>query len=351
MSVPAETTVLVTGVTGFIAQHCVLQLLDAGYAVRGTARSADRAAKLMNTFRPHLGDDAEAKLARFAVVQADLTSDDGWSDAVAGCSYVLHVASPLPRTPPKHEDDLIIPARDGALRVLKASAAAGVKRVVLTSSVGAVLYGRDRSITFDESEWSDVNSKSIGAYEKSKTLAERAAWEFIEKSDSGLELSVINPGMVLGPVLDEDWGTSGEVIKKLFDRDFPACPDLNWSMVDVRDVASAHLAAMTIPEAKGERFICAIGSHSMREVALILDAKFQDRGFRIPTGKLPNFVMHLVAIFDKTARLGLNDLAVPQNIDNRKIKSMLNWEPRGLEEMVEAMGASFIEHGIVTPKG
>lgn len=349
MEIPADTTVLVTGATGFIAQHCVLQLLEAGYAVRGTARSPERAAKVKDTLRPHLSDDADAKIAKFEIVQADLSFDDGWGDAVAGCAYVLHVASPIPRTPPKHEDDLIIPARDGALRVLKAAAAAGVKRVVLTSSVAAVLYGRDRSRTFDESDWSDVDAKTIGAYEKSKTIAERAAWDFMGNLDSELELAVINPGLVLGPVLDDDWGTSGEVVKKLFDRDFPACPDLNWAMVDVRDVASAHLAAMTTPEARGQRFICAAANHSIRDIALVLDEKFSDNGFKIPTGKLPNFVMHLVALFDKTARLGLNDLGVQQNIDNSRIKSVLNWQPRELEEMVEAMGNSFIEYGIVSP--
>jgi dihydroflavonol-4-reductase len=346
----ADTTVLVTGATGFIAQHCILQLLEAGYTVRGTARSPERAAKLTDTLRPHLTHDAEAKLSRFSLVQTDLSSDDGWSEAVTGCTYVHHVASPIPRTPPKHEDELIVPARDGALRVLKASAAANVKRIVLTSSVAAVLYGRDRSNTFTEEDWSDVDSKAIGAYEKSKAITERAAWDFMKDLDGDMELSCINPGLVLGPVLDEDWGTSGEVVKKLFDRDFPACPDLNWAMVDVRDVAAAHLAAMTIPEAAGKRFICAIENHSIRDIALILDEKFRDQGFKIPTGKLPNFVMRLVAIFDKTARLGLNDLAVKQNLDNSRIKSILNWQSRNLEEMVEAMGNSFIEYGIVSPK-
>jgi dihydroflavonol-4-reductase len=350
MTDATETTVLVTGATGFIAQHCILQLLETGYTVRGTVRSPERAAKLKDTFRPHLTGDAESKLARFSLVQTDLSSDQGWADAVAGCTYVHHVASPIPRTPPKHEDDLIVPARDGALRVLKASAEAGVNRVILTSSVAAVLYGRDRSHTFTEDDWSDIHSNAIGAYEKSKAVAERAAWDFMNELESDMELSVINPGLVLGPVLDEDWGTSGEVVKKLFDRDFPACPDLNWAMVDVRDVAAAHLAAMTVPEAAGKRFICAIENHSIRDVALILDEKFRDQGFKIPTGKLPNFVMRLVAIFDKTARLGLNDLAVKQNLDNSRIKNILHWQPRNLEEMVEAMGNSFIEYGIVSPK-
>ncbi|MDX1382685.1 MAG: aldehyde reductase [Thermoanaerobaculia bacterium] len=342
----AATRVLVTGATGFIAQHCILQLLDAGYSVRGSARSASRAERLRDTLRPHLASpDA---LTGFELVSADLTRDEGWDEAVAGCTYVLHVASPIPRTPPDDEEELIVPARDGVLRVLDASARAGVRRVVLTSSMAAILYGRDRSRVFDESSWSDVESKAIGAYEKSKTLAERAAWDFIDKDASGMELAVINPGLVLGPVLDDDWGTSGEAIKKLFDRDFPAVPDMNWACVDVRDVASAHLAAMTVPEAAGQRFICAEQNHSMREVAEILAREFGPRGFKIPTGRLPGFLVRLAAIFDKTARLGLNDLGVKQQVDTTRIRTVLGWEARGLEEMVVAMGQSFIDHGIVT---
>ena len=346
----SDTTVLVTGATGFIAQHCVVQLLNEGYCVRGTVRSIARGSKLKDSLAPHVAEGAGA-LDRFDIVAADLTADDGWADAVTGCRYVLHVASPLPRTPPKHEDELIVPARDGALRVLEAAAEGGVERVVLTSSVAAVLYGRDRSRTFDETDWSDIDARTIGAYEKSKTIAERAAWDFVASTagDSGLELTTINPGLVLGPILDEDYGTSGEVIKKLFDRDFPACPDLNWAVVDVRDVAAAHIAAMTTPAAAGQRFICAIENHSLLDIARILDKHFSNQGFRIPTGKLPSFAMRLVALFDKTARLGLNDLDVRQNVDNSKIKEVLGWEPLDLEEMVVAMGESFIRYGVVTP--
>lgn len=347
---PSDTTVLVTGATGFIAQHCVAQLLDAGYRVRGTARSTARGAKLKETLAEHVAGGAPS-LERLDIVPADLTADDGWAAAVAGCRYVLHVASPLPRTPPDDEDEVIVPARDGALRVLKASAQAGVERVVMTSSVAAVLYGRDRSRTFDESDWSDIESDRIGAYEKSKTIAERAAWDYVASlgGEKRLELTTINPGLVLGPILDEDYGTSGEAIKKLFDRDFPACPDLNWAVVDVRDVAAAHIAAMTSPDAAGQRFICAIENHSLLDIARILDRRFSDRGFRVPTGKLPGFAMRLAAWFDKTARLALNDLGVEQNVDNSRIREVLGWQPRGLEEMVVAMGESFIKYGVVTP--
>ena len=324
--------------------HCILQLLEKGYRVRGTVRSPEREPQLRATFAKHVDADD-----RLEITRADLESDDGWREAAAGCRYALHVASPIPRQPPKHEDELIVPARDGALRVLRAAADAGVERVVMTSSLAAVLYGRDRSRTFDESDWSNVDGPGIGAYEKSKTIAERAAWELVDslEGDSKLELVTINPGLVLGPLLDADWGTSGEAVKKLMERDFPAVPDLGWAPVDVRDVAAAHVAAMETPEAAGERFLCAIEHASMRDIAAILDRHFSDRGYKIPTGKLPGWVMRLLAIFDKTARLALNDLGVRQNIDNSKIKRVLGWRPRGLEEMVVAMGESLIEHGVV----
>ena len=342
--------VLVTGATGFIAQHCVVQLLDAGYRVRGTARSAGRAEQLRASLLPHVAGGKTA-LDRLELVSADLTSDAGWAEAVAGCRFVHHVASPLPRVPPRDENEVIVPARDGALRVLRAAAEAGVERVVLTSSVAAVVYGHDRNQVFDETTWSDINTRAIGAYEKSKTIAERAAWDYVATLDGErpLELVSINPGLVLGPILDEDYGTSGEVLKKLFDRDFPACPDINWAVVDVRDVAAAHMAAMTVPEAAGERFICAIDNYSLRDVARVLDANFRERGFRIPTGNLPGFAMKLAAVFDKTARLALNDLGVRQDLDYSKIKRVLNWQPRGMEEMVVAMGNSFIDYGVISP--
>jgi nucleoside-diphosphate-sugar epimerase len=347
-------TVLVTGATGFIAQHCIIQLLDRGYRVRGTARGTGRTEEVAAVLRPHLDDAGRERLADgFEVVAADLTADDGWDDAVAGCRFVLHVASPLPRTPPRNEDDLIVPARDGVLRVLRAAAQAGVERVVLTSSVAAVMYGRDRDHTFTEDDWSDLTDRRIGAYERSKTLAERAAWQFMTDlgPDAAMSMSVINPGLVLGPLLSDDWGTSGEAVKKLIDRDFPAIPNINFACVDVRDVATAHVAAMTTPEAGGERFLCAIENHSLREVAVILDEHLRPKGFRVPTGNLPDFLIRVMALWDKTARLALNDLSVRQDVDFSKIVRILGWEPRGLREMVESMADSMIEFGVVRAKG
>ena len=345
--------VLVTGATGFVAQHCILALTEAGYAVRGTARGAGRTQEVVNTLVPHLSDAARLLLANeFHVVVVDLGSDEGWRTAAEGCRFVLHVASPLPRRPPKHDDDLIVPAREGTLRVLRAAREADVDRVVLTSSIAAIIYGSDRSRTFNESDWSDVNGPRIGAYEKSKTIAERAAWEFVGalRAPASLQLAVVNPGLVLGPILSPNWGTSTELVRRIMTRGVPAIPDINFATVDVRDVASAHVAAMTAPGAAGERFICAIENHSMMEVALILDEHLAGRGFHIPTRRLPSFVIRAMATWDTTVRLALNDLGTVQDVDSSKIRRVLEWRPRSLREMTLATADSMIEYGVAQPQ-
>jgi nucleoside-diphosphate-sugar epimerase len=344
--------VLVTGATGFIAQHCVLQLLEAGYDVRGTARSADRTAEVSAILSPHLSDTARARLDDLDVVAADLTSDDGWKGAVDGCRYVMHVASPLPRGVVKDEQELIAPARDGALRVLRAANDAGAERVVLTSSLSAIVYGNDRSRLFTEADWTNLNGDRIGAYDKSKTIAERAAWDYMESVEgtSSMQLVVVNPGLVLGPLLSSDWGTSGEMVKRIMEHKVPAIPNINFATVDVRDVASAHLSAMVIPEAAGQRFICAESNHSMMEIAQILRARYSAQGFKIPTGRLPSIAVRAMAVFDKTVRLALNDLDRTQNVDNTKIRTVLKWQPRDLSEMTTSMADSMIEYGVVRAK-
>ncbi len=341
--------VLVTGATGFIAQHCMLQLLEAGYEVRGTARSANRAADVVAILSPHLSDAARGRLDALEVVAADLTRDDGWRGAVEGCRFVMHIASPLPKGVVKDENELIVPARDGALRVLRASHNAGVERVVLTSSLSAIIYGNDRSHLFTEADWSNLDGKRIGAYDKSKTIAERASWEYMEtiKDSSPMELVAINPGLVLGPLLSSDWGTSAEMVKRILDHKVPAIPNIGFATIDVRDVASAHVTAMVSPNAVGQRFICAEANHSMMEIAEILKTRYGTRGFKIPTGRLPSIVIRAMAIFDKTVRLALNDLDTSQNVDNTKIRAVLNWQPRDLLEMTTSMADSMIDYGVV----
>ncbi len=341
----SDTLVTVTGASGFIAMHCILKLLEQGHRVRGTLRTLSRGDAVRGTLAKHVdvGD-------RLEFVAADLTKDDGWAEAMAGATYLLHVASPLPRQPPKHEDDLIVPARDGALRALKAAHAAGLEGVVMTSSVAAVAYGHDRANprVYDESDWTELK-KEVGAYEKSKTIAERAAWDYVESlpEASRFHFATINPGLVLGPVLDDDYGTSGELVRKLMKREVPGCPKLEFTMVDVRDVADAHLAAMTTPAANGKRFIVANAHGSFKDVADILKKEFGSRGYRIPTRTVPNFIIRFAAIFDKTTRLVLQELGHKREVTSKRAETVLGWQPRNLEEMVLSMGNSLIEHGVV----
>jgi nucleoside-diphosphate-sugar epimerase len=245
-------TVLVTGGSGFIGSHCMLRLLAAGHQVRTTVRSLKREVEVRALLR-EAGVEAGD---RVTFIAADLENDAGWPEAVAGCEHVLHVASPLPPNVPKHEDELIVPAREGTLRVLRASRNAGVKRVVLTSSFAAIGYGHEqRKTPFNETDWTDPNGGDVSAYAKSKTLAERAAWDFIAAEGGDLELSVINPVGVFGPVLGPDYSASILIVQRLMDGALPGCPQLYFGIVDVRDVADLHIRAMTHPAAKGERFL------------------------------------------------------------------------------------------------
>ena len=343
-----QETVLVTGASGFIALHCVVQALEAGYGVRGTLRTPSREAEVRET----VARQADAG-ERLSFVTAELTHDAGWAEAVAGSAYVLHVASPFPAAAPKDENELIVPARDGALRVLRAAAAAGVKRVVLTSSIAAIAYGHDElgDHTFDEDDWSNIDG-TIGAYEKSKTLAERAAWDFIASEEAkGMELAVINPGGVLGPILNEHAGTSAELVKRLLLRQLPACPRIGFSFVDVRDVAAAHLAAMTAPDAAGKRFACTESHAWIRDMALILDRHYADKGYNVPTKRMPDWLFRLAAVFDGTLKLVVRGLGIKHEVSSARLRETLNWQPHSLEEMTVAMADSLIEYGIVPRKG
>lgn len=341
----ANTTVLVTGASGFIGLHCVLQLLQQGYRVRGTVRSEARANEVREAMERNVdvGD-------RLEIVEADLARDAGWADAARGCAYVLHVASPFPNQVPEHEDELIKPAMEGTLRVMKAAAAAGVQRVVVTSSLAAVSGGHpvDNSRVYSEDDWSII--ERCPPYPKSKTLAERAAWDFVASLDgeAPMELCVINPGAVLGPVLNRHYSTSGEVVRKLMAKELPGTAKVGFSWVDVRDVAAAHIAAMTAPDAAGQRFCCAIEFGWIDEVAEILAKRFGPEGWKIPTRKLPSFMVRIVAMFDPTVRTVVSDLGRVRNVSNERIRRVLNWEPHSLEEMVVSMGEAMIQQGIVS---
>ena len=342
-----DKLVLVTGASGFVAMHCILQLLEAGYRVRGTLRSLDRAKQITEIIAKHV----DVSDGRLSFVAADLDRDEGWDRAVEGCSLILHIASPVPRQAPKHPDEVIVPARDGTLRVLKAAAKARAKRVVMTSSIASVVYGhkRDGSETYDEDDWT-VLSSEVGAYEQSKTIAERAAWDYLNslRDDERFEFVTLNPGLVLGPLLSDYASISGEVVRKLLTREMPGCPDLGWAPVDVRDVATAHVTAMTHPQAPGQRFILAIEHASMLQIAEILARHFGPRGFKVPARHVPTWVLKLVALWDKTAALVVPELGKRQDVSSNRARSVLNWQPRDLETMVVDMGESMIKLRIVS---
>ena len=340
---PSPGRVLVTGATGFIAMNCVLQLLQRGYQVRGTLRELSRASALRSTLAQHV--DANDRLE---LVRADLLSDDGWESAVSGCDYVLHIASPVPLKLPKNEDELIIPARDGTMRVLRATAAAGVKRVVLTSSIDAAIQGHAvQKKQFTEDDWSNLDVK-LTAYQKSKTLAELAAWHFVNQPDNvNLEMAVINPGFVFGPVMDSEFRSSSEPIRKLMLREVPGLGRIMFPLTDVRDVASAHLKAMVHPDAAGKRFFCVGSICSLEEIALILDNHFSGRGYRVPTRVLPDFLFRVVGLFDSSVRLVIPDLNKPQDISTERIRTVLGWEPRSQQEAIISMAESMIKHGLI----
>jgi nucleoside-diphosphate-sugar epimerase len=333
--------VLVTGGSGFIGAHCILQLLNAGYRVRTTVRSLQREPDVRAMLKQ--GGASPSNQDRLSFIAANLENDAGWPEAVAGCAYVLHVASPIPPNAPKHEDELIIPAREGALRVLRASHDAGVRRVVLTSSFGAIGYGHPpQTAPFTEKDWSNLNG-DVPPYQKSKTLAERAAWDFIAREGGNLELSVINPVGVLGPVFGPDYSPSIFLVQRLMDRAMPGCPRLNFGLVDVRDVADLHLRAMTHPAAKGERFIAAAGDFIwMRDISNILKNRMGASAKRVPTRELPNWLVRLAALRDPAIKLVTPELGKKKNASNEKATRVLGWTPRSNEEAIVATAESLV---------
>jgi nucleoside-diphosphate-sugar epimerase len=339
------STVLVTGGSGYIGGFCILQLLEQGHTVRTTVRNLARESEVRTTLQNN-GMAAEAPLTFFA---ANLENDAGWAEAAKGCDYVLHVASPFPDAPPKHEDDLIVPAREGALRVLRASRDAGVKRVVMTSSYAAIGYGhKNPKAVFDETDWTDPNGPGTTAYAKSKTIAERAAWDFIAKENGALELAVVNPVGVFGPLLGSDYSTSILLVKRLMDGDFPGTPKLHFGAVDVRDVADLHLRCMTDPKAKSERFIALADEFvPMHDMAMMLKKRLGAAASKVPTRVLPNWAVRLVAIFDPAARLITGELGSRRNATNAKARTLLGWKPRSTEESIVATGEGLLRLGLV----
>lgn len=344
----AGELVLVTGGTGFLGSHCIAEALRAGYAVRTTVRSKRREGDV-RAMVAAAGVDAGDRLS-FA--EADLSSDAGWNEAAAGCAYALHVASPFPPSTPRHEDDLIVPARDGALRLLRAARDAGVKRVVLTSSFAAIGYGHgSRSTPFTESDWTNLNGRGVSAYVKSKTIAERAAWDFMAREGAALELSVVNPVLILGPALAADTSTSIILVKRMLKGEMPGCPRMRFGIVDVRDTADLHLRAMTNPAAKGERFLAVAEDFVwMSDIARMLKERMGADGALVKTSTLPDWMVKLVALGDKEVAQIVPELGIEKNARADKARSVLGWRPRSNADATLASAESLIKLGIVGSK-
>jgi nucleoside-diphosphate-sugar epimerase len=336
--------VLVTGGSGFVGSHCILQLLAAGHEVRTTVRSLSREADVRAMVK-----EAGEPATRVTFAATDLEQDIGWADAVAGCDFVLHVASPFPAKIPSHENELIVPAREGALRVLRAARNAKVKRVVLTSSFAAIGYGhKQQEERFNETDWTNLSGPGLTAYVKSKTIAERAAWDFIAKEGNGLELSVVNPVGVFGPVLGPDYSTSILIVQRLMDGTLPGCPRIHFGAVDVRDVADLHIRAMTNPAAKGERFLAVAGDFiSMRKIASILKKRLGIAARRVPTRQLPDWMVRLAALADPEVRQIVPELGKMKNATSEKAKRVLGWSPRSSEDAIVATAESLMRLGLL----
>jgi nucleoside-diphosphate-sugar epimerase len=338
------STVLVTGGSGFIGSYCILQLLQQGHEVRTTVRSLSREPEVREMLKTG-GVEAGERLSFFA---ADLSADAGWAEAAAGCDYVLHVASPIPPGVPKDENELIVPAREGALRVLRAARDAGVKRVVLTSSFAAIGYGYDRSKTsFDETDWTRLDGDDVSAYTKSKAIAERAAWDFLAREGGSLELATVNPVGVLGPVLGPDYSASILLVKRLLDGAMPGTPKFCFGLVDVRDVADLHIRAMTDPAARGERFIATGGDFvMMHDIALVLRKRLGEAGRKAPARQLPNWLVRLVALRMPELKVLTPELGKVKNATSAKAKRLLGWSPRTPEDSIVDTAESLIRLGV-----
>ncbi|KIM99747.1 hypothetical protein OIDMADRAFT_126280 [Oidiodendron maius Zn] len=348
MEIPSQTFVLVTGGSGFLGSYCIIALLDQGYRVRATIRSLAKSSAVKDSLRR--GGVAAPSLDRLAFVVADLNKDEGWKEAVSGCTFILHVASPFPAKLPRHENDLIIPARDGTLRILRAAKAAGVKRVVMTSSFAAICYGHPAKKTkFTEESWTDISNPTVLPYAKSKTIAERAAWDFINSNEGhGLELSVVNPVAILGPALSEDFSTSIILVRRLLEGAIPGCPNMVFSIVDVRDVAVLHVLAMNNPAAAGERFLATSPpSMNIKEIALTLKQRLPELAKKTPTRTLPDFLLRIIAIWDGEVAAVMPQLGKKIDSSNEKAKRVLGWEPRSREDAIVATAESLVKLGLV----
>jgi nucleoside-diphosphate-sugar epimerase len=334
-------TVLVTGGSGFLAGWCMVELLGQNYEVRTTVRDLGREAEVREAVSA--GGQAGEKIA---ILAADLTSDDGWEQVVAGCDYVLHVASPFPPVQPKDPDELIVPAREGTLRVLGAALAAGVKRTVVTSSVAAIAGGAKIPGPLTEDDWTDLDFDGLSPYVRSKTIAERAAWELVRERGAEDRLATVNPGAILGPLLSRDASYSLEAIERLL-KGIPGTPKVGFSFVDARDVAALQVKAMLSPEAGGQRFIAVAEFLWMAEVAAILRRELGEDAAKVPTRGVPNLAVRAMALFDPGIRSITNQLGKKLTYSSAKAETTLGWSTRPLEQTIAETGRSIVDLGVV----
>lgn len=339
-----EGTVLVTGGTGYIASEVIDQLLARGWTVRTTVRSKAKSEPKLRARWPKAGD-------RLSVFEAELMSDTGWAEAMAGCSHVAHLASPIAASTPKHEDEMIVPAREGTLRALRFAKAAGVKRFVQTSSMAAIAYGRNEKVyTVTEADWTDPSHREVYPYIKSKTIAERAARDWVAAEGGDMEFVSVNPSMVLGPVYDADFSPSVEAVKQVLDGSMPLAPDLGFAVVDTRDCADLHVRCLETPGLANERFIASGRFVKILEMAQILrDRLPPEQTRKTPRRRMPDWMVSVLALFNPGVRSIKAEVGKTRNVDASHAKQRLGWETRPVEDSITDCARSLIAKGIVKP--
>lgn len=336
----------ISGVSGFLGTHIVLEALRRGYQVVGTVRSAEKGAETTAVLSKYLRPEI---VANFQFTLADLNSPAHWQEAMKGCDAILHVASPFPLGLPKHENDLILPARNGVKHVFDAAIASGIHRIVQTSSIAAIMYGHEKGKTqFDETDWSNLAWPELAPYNKSKTMAEQDVWDYAKKHPE-LKVTVINPGFVLGPVLGKDVGTSADVVLKLMNGEYPGVPKLGFPIVDVRDVAKLHLNALEMDASIGQRYAAVSESIWFVEMAkFILEAQPKCSKY-LKVRELPNWFIRIYSLFEKTTRMILPELGFCATVSNAKAKRDLGFVPISAKEAVKACADSLVELNLAKP--
>jgi nucleoside-diphosphate-sugar epimerase len=331
--------VLLTGISGFLGGHVALQLLNAGYTVRGSVRNLGKADKVRATLQR-----AGADISRLEFVALDLMKDAGWSDAMDGVRYLQHTASPFVIKIPEDKMELIAPAVEGTERALNAANARGVERIVLTSSMAAIAYGHDKSrnTPFGPADWTDLNGRGVNFYQESKTLAERRAWEIMDAAGRHDDLAVINPSAIFGPLLEDDPGTSAVIVQRLLNGSVPAAPRIPMTSIDVRDIAAAHVAAMTTPDAGGRRFPMGESTIFFIEAANILRQRYPDR--RIPRLQMPDWAVRLYAMFDRDVRDNMGELGYIKHLDSSAAIALLGRPLIPAADAILATAESLVAH-------